>query len=261
MIIDAHAHLGTCRVTDLDVREEALLQKMDENGVDALIVQPLPGAPDAPAVHDQIADLGARYPGRFYGLASFNPHRPEDEYRAEITRCVRDLGFVGVKVHTYGHAVNLMGRDAEMIFRVARDLGIAVMIHTGLGIPLALPALSIPLAQRYPEVPVVLAHAGWGIFSAEALVAAQACPNIFLEPSWCQSTGILGMVRTLGAERVMFGADMPLNQGPELATFREIGLTEAELDQCLWKTAASVFKLPVQAGAGARNGSRAAAQA
>lgn len=43
-ILDAHSHIGKCRVFDLDVTEEDLIKNMDANGIDAAIVQPFPGA-------------------------------------------------------------------------------------------------------------------------------------------------------------------------------------------------------------------------
>jgi predicted TIM-barrel fold metal-dependent hydrolase len=247
MIIDAHAHLGSCRVFDLDISEELLLHTMEVTGVDAIIVQPFPGAPDAAAVHDWIAGLAKRYPSRTFGLASLNPHMDEEAYQREIERCVRELGFVGVKIHTVGHAVNPLGRHADLVARTARDLGVAVMIHTGPGVPFALPSMAIPLAQRYPDVRFVLAHAGYAVFTAEAQIAAQLCPNIYLEPSWCTPGGILGLIRSLGPDRVLFGSDMPINQAPQLATLRLLGLTDDELDTCLWRTAARVFDLPLGA--------------
>ena len=54
---------------------------------------------------------------------------------------------------------------------------------------------------------MILAHAGWGVYSAEALVAAEVCPNIYLEPSWCPSYIVRKMVDQVGAERVLFGSD------------------------------------------------------
>jgi hypothetical protein len=53
VIIDAHMHLGSCRVFDLDITEEQLLANLDRNAVNAAIVQPFPGAPDPRAVHDR----------------------------------------------------------------------------------------------------------------------------------------------------------------------------------------------------------------
>ena len=60
MILDAHMHLGECRVFDNDVSEQALMDALDRNQVDAAIVQPFPGAPDPRAVHDRIANLAAK---------------------------------------------------------------------------------------------------------------------------------------------------------------------------------------------------------
>jgi len=77
-----------------------------------------------------------------------------------------------------------------------------VTVHTGNGLPNALPSLLIPVAREHPKLRIVVAHAGGGTFGADALVAV------------------------------------------ELAKYRSIGLSESQLEWCLGKTAASVFKLP-----------------
>ena len=71
--IDTHAHLGECCVFGLLATEEDILRRMEECGVDATIVQPYPGATMASRTHDRIADLCARHPGRFFGIASVTP--------------------------------------------------------------------------------------------------------------------------------------------------------------------------------------------
>ncbi len=114
-VIDAHEHLGECRVFGLRATEEDLLRRMEECGIDAMIVQPFPGAEDPLKTHDRIANLCAKYPGRFFGLASLSPHRDRTAYRQEVERCVRDLKFVGVKLHTIGHAVLTLSEDGELV--------------------------------------------------------------------------------------------------------------------------------------------------
>jgi uncharacterized protein len=241
MIIEGHAHLGICTVFDLEVSEEQLIATMDKNGIAAAVVQPFPGAPNPMQVHDRIAALSQKYPGRIYGLASLSPHRDTGEYEGEVTRCVRELGFVAIKIHTIGHAVNPLGKIADMVFRTARRLSVPVMIHTGSGVPFSLPSHIVSGAQRYPDVKIIMAHAGYGLFSPEAIITAQVCPNVYLEPSWCPPGSILGMIRTLGPDRVLFGSDMPINQGPELAKYREIGLSDGEMEAAMWRTAARVY--------------------
>ena len=53
----------------------------------------------------------------------------------------------------------------------------------------------------------VLAHAGGGIVSAEAQVAASICNNLYLETSWCLGEDIRWMISTVGPDRVMMGAE------------------------------------------------------
>ncbi len=245
MIVETHSHIGDTNVFDVDLKEEDLLATFDANGVDIGIVMPSAGCASAPAIHDRIAKMGQQNPGRIYGMIQINPHTNRQEYEKEAERCVRELGFVGVKIHPLGYGVSPRSKSADMVFQVARDLEIPVMIHTGSGIPWALPSLWIPLAQRYPQVSVILAHAGMGVFSMEATLTANLCPNVYLETSWAKPGELLSMIREVGAHRVMMGGDLMSNLPVEIFKYRSIGLTPEEQTQCLARTAIQVFKLPV----------------
>jgi predicted TIM-barrel fold metal-dependent hydrolase len=247
-IVDAHSHLGTCRVFDADQPPELLLAAIERHGLAASIVQPFPGAPDPRAVHDEIARLAADHVGRIFGLASVTPHQPPDAYRAEVRRCVEQLGFVGVKCHAIGHAINPRSRDARLVFETAAELGVPVMVHTGHGVPFAEPAAWIPLARAFPDTTVVLAHAGAPGYTGIAVVAAEVCPNIVLETSWTAPHDLRRAIATLGAERVLFGSDLHFNAGLELAKYRWLELPDADLALCLGGNAVRVFRLPIEAG-------------
>jgi predicted TIM-barrel fold metal-dependent hydrolase len=242
-VIDTHAHLGECCVFGLISTEEELIRRMDENGVDATIVQPYPGAKEAVKTHDRIAEMCGRHPGRFFGLASVSPHGDHDAYRREVERCVKELKFVGVKLHTIGHAVNPLSEDGDFVFQTAHDLGIPAMVHTGPGVPFALPSLCIPAAQKYPGLKIILAHAGFAVFSAEAQVAASVCGNLYLETSWCIGEDIRWMISTIGPDRVMMGADLPSNVPVEIAKYRALDLEPQVYDKVMGATAVEVFKL------------------
>lgn len=241
--IDTHAHLGECCVFGLYATEEDMLRRMDESGVDATIVQPYPGATDYRVRHDEIAELCARYPGRFFGLASVSPHIGKDKYQREIERCVKDLNFVALKLHTIGHAVNPLSEDGDLAFATAFQFGIPAMVHTGAGIPFSLPALCIPAANKYPNLKIILAHAGGGIVSAEAQVAASICNNLYLETSWCLGEDIRWMINTIGPDRVMMGADLPSNVPVEFAKYKALELEPAAYDKVMGETAIDVFNL------------------
>lgn len=244
-IVDTHGHLGPSPTGGSgETTEEDVLQAMDAHGVAATLVMPQSLQPDERAAHDRVARFAAAHPGRIFGMASISPLWDEAEYYAEARRCVRELGFKALKLHpgSYNTAPTLP--RAEKCFRAAAELGVPLLIHTGLGAPAALPALVIPRAQQFPHLPIVLAHAGFVAYADEAVVAAQVCPNVYLEPSWCQYYQAKKMVATIGSERMLMGSDHPANLTVELAKYRAAGLLDAELANCLGRTARRLFALP-----------------
>lgn len=243
MIVNAHAHVGDTRVFDTVSDENELVEAMDANGVDVSLVMPSAGCRDARAVHDQIHRLGRRHPGRIIGIVQQSPHLDPDAYEAEASRCVLELGFVALKIHPLGYGVNPLGQSADHVFRVGQRLGVAVMVHTGSGIPWALPSLCILPAQKYPDLPIILAHAGMGVFTLDAYVAARVCPNIYLETSWTKPGELKWLIKELGPERIMLGCDLVSNMPMELFKYRSLGLPADVLDRCFSGTALEVFKL------------------
>lgn len=242
-IVDVHTHIGKCRVFDLDQSVKGLIEKEDENNVSAFIVQPFPGAPDATAVHNEIVKLSKEHPGKIYGIVSLNPHMDEEKWIHEVERLVKDEGFVGIKIHTIGHAMNPLAEDATKVFETARKLKVPVMVHTGPGIPFSLPALVMPRASAYSDVPIVLAHAGWGIFTPDALVSALQLKNLYVEPSHVSIFDKSALVGNLPADRIMMGSDVPINISVEIDQFKGLVKDEQDLSKILGGNAKRVFKL------------------
>lgn len=243
-IIDTHTHLGDSRVTFGGVTEESWLKTMERYHLDGIFSLPLPEPyPDSKTVHDRIYNFTQKYPGKVWGVVDINPRHDEEEYVKEVTRCVKELGFIGIKLHPYLEATKPQGQQAVKVYETARKLGVPVIVHTGNGVPLALPSMMIPIAMKYPDVPFVLAHAGSWTYFDEALLAAQLCDNVFLEMS---TTGVFHLkagLMKLGASKMMFGSDGELNVGPELAKVEALDLPEDVAEQYLSKTAIDLYKL------------------
>jgi uncharacterized protein len=244
MIIDAHSHLGYSEIFSAGVTEELLLETMEANGIDVSVVMPAAGSDPVPT-HDAIADLCARRPGRIFGMVSMTPLIGRPAYEREAERCIRELGFKAIKLHPQAHAVSPVFEVSNVVFEMAVSLGVPVMVHTGAGAPFALPSLLIRRARQYPDLKIILAHAGFAIYSEEAIIAAEVCDNIYLEPTWCIAGDIRRMVKTLGPNRVMFGGDLPTNVPVELTKYRTLDLTDDERTWCLSRTAREVFDLPL----------------
>jgi predicted TIM-barrel fold metal-dependent hydrolase len=244
MIIDVHAHLGLDHCFDFEQTESELLEAYDRYKIDKAIIQaatPRPYLEDTKAVHDRIAAMCAQNPGRIFGMISVNPHFRDEDYRAEVLRCKNELGFVGIKIHTFAYSVNPSGIDGMKVFDIAREIGLPVMIHTGNGMPFADPIAAYAAVKSHPEVITVISHTGGNMLQTQALILAKEFKNVYLEPSWMPSVCIASMVKNIGSERVMFGSDEVGNLKPALDTFADVIDNDDDFQNVMWKTATRVY--------------------
>lgn len=243
-VINTHMHLGQSYLTDTILTEEMVLQNMEENGIDGAMVYPIvEPKPDNKTAHDMIYEFAKRNPGKIWGVVDMHPRHPEEEYRAEVKRCIEELGFVAIKYHPLLQAMNPDSSVSDKVFRIANELKVPLIVHTGNGIPYALPSRMIPKAMQYPDLKIVLAHAGTYMFSSEAMIAAELCPNIYLEPSWCEVHHIQQMISRFGSKRVMMGSDIPVNTAIEVAKARALKISEEDRANYMGETAIEFYGL------------------
>jgi uncharacterized protein len=240
-IVDTHGHLGPSPSGSGETSEDEVLEAMAAHGVGVTLVMPQSLQRDERAAHDRVHAFAQAHPGRIYGMASVSPLWTDEDYYAEVQRCVRDLDFRAIKLHPGSYNTAPSSPRAEKCFRAAAEFGVPLIIHTGMGSPPSLPSLVIPRARQFREVPIILAHAGFVFFCDEAIVVAQECPNVYLEPSWCQYYNVKKMVGAIGSERMMMGSDHPANLAVELAKWHAAGISEAELATCFGQTPRRVF--------------------
>ncbi|MFF8478904.1 amidohydrolase family protein [Streptomyces sp. NPDC015414] len=203
--------------------------------------QPLDGA--IAQAHEAVHGMAVRHPGRVLGIACIDPRLDDAAYQRLFELYVDDYGFVAVKLHTSGYGVAPDDSVCDKVFRLARRSGVPVIVHTGLGGPHTLPhRVEKPLA-RFDDVPVVLAHAGFAAFSAEATRTATTFPQAFLEPSWCPTFAVRRMLDEVGCDRVLFGSDHPENVSVEFTRFAALGLSGTEHAAVLGGTARTLFGL------------------
>lgn len=243
MIINAHAHIGISRVFDHEFTEEELINGMDKYGVDVSIVQPLIGPGDYRKYHDDIYEASVRHPKRIFGMMAFSPHIDRDEYFREVERCVKELGFVGLKLHPLEMAVDPLSVDGRVAFESATAFNIPIMVHTGMGVPFASPTRLLSRAREFPHLPIIMAHAGFILYTQDAISIAEICKNIYLEPSWCSGQLIGQMINKLGADRVMMGSDWISNYPVEKLKIDLLELSREDNNKVLCETAKSVFNL------------------
>lgn len=242
-VFDTHTHLGAARHSGRTATAGELLRHMDRSGVDRSLLIPFPVVDDYRQQHNLIAAAIRAHPDRFTGAACLNPFVSPDEFQGEVRRCAEEFGFRALKLQPQYQPLNPVSRRSDFFFETAARYNLAVVAHTGSGAPFALPSLFISAARRFPELPIILGHAGGSVYYLEAIVAAQVCPNIFIELSSLMPHHCAEVIAHVEPLRLMAGSDLPESLEAEIGKLFSLELTPETRRAILWETPLRVFGL------------------
>ena len=111
--------------------------------------------------------------------------------------------------------------------------------------PYSLPWSIALLAERHPDVKLVMIHMGHGhgVYIDASLKMAKRYPNLYLEMSGMpMPTKILEAYREVGADRILFGTDAPFHPAAvEEMKVLTSGLTDAELEDVFYNNCAKLM--------------------
>jgi hypothetical protein len=120
----------------------------------------------------------------------------------------------------------------------------AVICHTGSGLPFAAPSLCMMPARKFPQLTIVIAHCGGGIFVHEAILAALFCPNVVLEMSSLMPHHMQEVLAYVPSSRLMIGSDLPESVEIEIAKTLTLDISGEDKRNILGQTACEVFGNP-----------------
>lgn len=240
-IFDTHTHLGAARHSPRSATPEELLRNMDDHGIDRSLAIPFPVVDDYRAQHDLIGRAVRDHADRLTGAACLYPLIDRSEFRDEVRRCSQEYGFSALKLQPQYHGLNALSSFSDFFFEAALENHMAVVCHTGSGMPLASPALLMMPARKFPELKIVIAHCGGGIFVHEAILAAVFCPNIFLELSTLMPHQVLEVLSYVSSDRLMIGSDLPENVDTEIGKILTLAIADADKRNILDGTGCRVF--------------------
>jgi hypothetical protein len=226
-VLDAHTHLGV----DEDgqtLQLDALLAALDEVSPEARACTfPLHDPDRHPGYrrpNDRVLQWAAESDGRVVPYCRLDP--AEDPV-GEAERCLA-RGARGVKLHPRAQAFEFGLPVADSIFAVARDAGVPILIHAGRGMA-PMDALA-DLALRYPEVALVLAHAG---IAGQGMFASRLSdhPGVVYDTSTLSPFDVIELFARVPAERIVFASDVPYGR-PAFGLYQalRIGTHVAGLD-------------------------------
>jgi predicted TIM-barrel fold metal-dependent hydrolase len=238
---DTHTHLGEALHSGRTQSADELLRVMDREGVDRSVCIPFPVVADPRATHNLIASAVRSHPDRLTGTVCLDPFVGRDEFDGEVRRCAEELGFRALKLQPQYQAINPLWRRHDFFFESAVRHGLPLIVHTGAGAPYALPSLYISVARRFPELRIILAHAGAGIYVGECIVAAEVCPNIYIEMSSLMPHHVSEVLRHVSSERLMIGSDLPESTNTEIGKIMQLEAGRDVKEDLLWNTAERLF--------------------
>jgi hypothetical protein len=206
-VVDVHQHMGPWPFYGRWGGIEQNLRLMTSRGIDVAVVSAARAV-----VEDMVsgnAELAQSIKGhtRLYGYIAVNPTVPQLSL-AELRRYRANPQFVGVKIHTHYSGCAMSDPRMGAMLGLLREWGRPVLIHTWGASEVA--AL-VMLAQRYPELQIIAAHAGGDAWRL-GIAAARACPNLHLD--FACSVPYRGALACalgeLGPQRVLLGTDATL---------------------------------------------------
>ncbi|MGD0091710.1 MAG: amidohydrolase family protein [Planctomycetota bacterium] len=189
----------------------------------------------------------ARHPEQIVGLCFINPAAGAGAVRRELDWAIARQGFRGIKLWV---SVNCRSRKLDPVLARAQELDVPVLQHAsyntlGKGAPHeSTPADVADLACRFPAVRLIMAHLGHA--RVQGLTEIAPHRNILVDISGSQpARGLLEeAVRRLGAQRIVFGTDLPIRDYASiLGRLYEAPMTDQQRRLILGQNAARLLRL------------------
>lgn len=224
---------------------------MDTAGVDISLLSAWHG-PEGPLIsNDEVAEFTAQAPDRLAGVASVDLRRPVAAIR-ELRRCVRDLGFVALRVVPWLWGWPPDDRRYYPLYAECVELGIPFCTQVGHTGPLRTSETGRPIpyldnvALDFPELTIVAGHIGYP-WTEEMIALARKHENVYIDTSAYTSRRFPPELVTYlrnPHHKVLFGTNYPMITGQKaLADLHALGLDDHATDSYLHGHAEQIFPL------------------
>lgn len=246
MVIDMHVHPGFYEKISSDQEElnfrkehahwdlmspfpvDLTRTQMKFAGVDKLVLLPLDLTTTAGGwvvTNEEIKTMVDEAPDLFFGFASVDPHRPDA--LEVLDHAFKDLKLMGLKLNPSKQAFYPDDPMMDKIYEKCLEYNKPIMFHAGMSwssnclMKYAQPLNFEPVAIKYPELKMCLAHMGWPwIYETAALILKY--PNLYADTSMLYMDSpeqFLGdvLTRQFGrlwvdndlSDKIMFGSNNP----------------------------------------------------
>ena len=192
--------------------------------------------------NDEIAEIVARWPQRFAGFGSVDPHKGRMAIR-EIDRCAEEFGFRGLKFHPAVQEFAMNEPAYWPMWKRCEDLGLTLLVHAGVtavgkgrpggggirhGFSRPIPYMD-DVGAMFPGLNIIMAHPArpWVDEQLEVIVHK---PNMYMDlsgwmPQYFEPL-VVQYANTIARTKVLFGSDYPMDVDRWLREFAELPVSE-----------------------------------
>lgn len=243
MLTDAHAHV---MLNSAQKNREDLLHTAERYGVSRYYISTIDGAefPDEQTVdvdNKVTADFMKEHPDLIRGYVYVNPRNANA--MDVLRRGMEEQGMSGLKLWIATYC------DDPLVYPIVEKMieyDKPVLIHTFVKAVGQLQCESTSyhvgrLAERYPEAKLIMAHLGGEPYHGIRNVTKY--DNVWIDHSGTLvgSNDLNHTIALVGADRVLFGTDMPIAFASSYGQVLEARLTAEEREKVMWKNAAKLF--------------------
>lgn len=168
------------------------------------------------AVHQNLADIKKRYPGKFYAFADVDIRNAPQRTVEAIYRAIEDYSLDGIKLHPNNAGMPVDSDYNQEIFAFAEQNQIPVAIHSYPNTPEDVCAAKriVNIAEKHPNLKLIVSHMGG--FQWEQLLPLNCFVDLSaILPDYVRTYGIEKtneIFRTFGVLRLLFATDYPDNR-------------------------------------------------
>jgi uncharacterized protein len=209
-VIDCHGHYGAYQgIYFPNVTAEAMIGTMDRAGVRLLVSSGHMALVDSDRGNAEMREVIAGSGGRIRGWWAVHPRYPDRTAR-DLAAFEAESGFLGFKFLSDYHQYPLTGPAYAPALEYAAGRGLPILMHTWGGSGFDSPQHVAEVAARYPTVPLLMGHSGYGDWDG-AIAVAREHANVYLEltAAYAVRGAIERMVEAGLSARILFGTDLP----------------------------------------------------
>jgi hypothetical protein len=250
----------------LDASGDNTTKWMDEAGLDKCVIYGVDwayGMTGEPRVTNKEqnkihADAAKKHPDRLIALCALDPRRPDAV--GQFVEAVEEWGMKGLKLHP-GAGFRVDDPACFPIVDLCSEYGLPIYIHTGMQ-PTSDPTNVAKLAALYPQVKMIMGHAGAQQWPERAMGAAMGHSNVYMGVELHQRDYVYDpqafyrwlrrMMDFCTPWKILFSSDSPdgdamLPEKEWVEVFKnpktDVKFTKEEMDIVLGKAAQKVFDI------------------